>query len=96
MTNNPLNYIEPVVQPTDTPNRVVSSVNARKVLNVTITTLAVVVGTVIAVDGASQNIDLSEYTIPASMGILYLAGVFNIAVTFPNYPTFNKKGKING
>lgn len=99
-TNNPKNYKSALVvddapkhladgtegQPTETPNKVVKNVNARKTLNLIVSTLAIGIATVMVVDLASEDFDLSRFTVPAAAGITYLAGVFNVAVTFPNYP----------
>jgi hypothetical protein len=72
--------------PTQTPNVVVESPNARRVLNVIISSVALVTGTAIVVDGVSPDFDISQFTVPVSAGLLYVASFFNIAVTLPNVP----------
>jgi len=72
--------------PTETPNVVIESPKIRKVLNVAVSTALVLVGTAAAVDGASPAFDISTITIPASVGLLYVAAAFNLVVTLPNVP----------
>jgi hypothetical protein len=74
-------------QPNVTPNVVIESTTARKVVNVCVSTIAVILGTVIVVDASSPAFDLSAWTNPVSAGVLYLASVFNLAVTLPNVPS---------
>lgn len=72
--------------PTETPNVVIESPNIRRVVNVIISSVALVTGTAIVVDGVSPDFDISQLTVPVSAGLLYVASFFNIAVTLPNVP----------
>lgn len=72
--------------PTETPNVVIENPKTRKKLNTALSAAAIVLGTAIAVDGASPAFDISAFTIPASVGLLYLSGAFGFTVTLPNYP----------
>lgn len=79
-----MSYTEP--QPTQTPNVVVESPSVRKGINIAVSAVAVILGTTIVVDAASPAFDLAEFTNPISAAVLYLASVFNLAVTLPNVP----------
>jgi hypothetical protein len=72
--------------PTETPNVVIENPRIRKGLNVVISSVALLVGTAIVVDGVAPEFDISQFTVPISAGLLYVASVFNIAVTLPNVP----------
>ena len=72
--------------PTETPNIVVESPATRKIINIVVSSMAVILGTTIVVDAASPAFDLSQFTNPISAAVLYLASVFNLAVTLPNVP----------
>lgn len=69
-----------------TPNVVIENPNTRKKVNVAVSLALIVVGTATAVDGASPAFDISAYTIPAMVGLTYIAAAFNLAVTLPNTP----------
>jgi hypothetical protein len=72
--------------PSETPNVVIESPGIRKGINIAVSTVAIVLGTTIVVDAASPAFDLSAITNPVSAAVLYLASVFNLAVTLPNVP----------
>lgn len=74
------------VAPNETPNVVIESPNIRRVVNVIISSVALIAGTAIVVDGVSPDFDISQWTVPVSAGLLYIASFFNIAVTLPNVP----------
>jgi hypothetical protein len=69
-----------------TPNKIVSNPQVRFWANILIGTAAIVLGFITSIDGASDAFDWREFTYPATVGILYLAGIFNVAVTAPNVP----------
>jgi hypothetical protein len=75
------------VEPTETPNVVVSNPKVRKVANIVLGTAGLVLGTAIVVDGASPAFDITAYTGPILAGYVYLASLFQFAVTVPNIPT---------
>lgn len=70
-----------------TPNVVVKNPTARKYANVVLGVVGIALGTVVAVDGASDAFTLTQYTMPALAGYAYLSGVFGLTVTTPNVPT---------
>lgn len=80
----------PVAAPTaaaQTPNVVVSDPRVRKVANIIIGALLVVLPTAGILDGSSTAIDFSGWLLPAMAVTSFLAGVFNVAVTVPNIPS---------
>lgn len=81
-------YITPEINEkvSETPNVVISNPNIRKGINIAVSAIGITLGTVISVDLASNNFDLSDITNPILAGYLYLAGVFGVAVTLPNIP----------
>lgn len=80
----------PVAAPSaaaQTPNVVVSDPRVRKVANIIIGALLVVLPTAGILDGSSTAIDFSGWLLPAMAVTSFLAGVFNVAVTVPNIPS---------
>lgn len=73
-------------EPTDTPNVVIENPSIRKGLNVAVSTALVLVGTASVVDAASPAFDISAFTVPAMVGLTYIAAAFNLVVTLPNVP----------
>ncbi len=74
------------IAPSTTPNVVLSNPTVRLVANIVLGALGIILGTIIAVDGSTNAFDLSDYTVPISVGYAYLCGVFQIAVSAPNVP----------
>ena len=72
--------------PTVTPNVVVSNPRVRKVANVVLGTVSIIVAGAVVLDGSSPAFEWSAWTGPASALTLFLAGVFQVAVTAPNVP----------
>jgi len=72
--------------PTETPNVVIENPNYRRIANIVVGGLGIVLGTVIVVDGSSPAFDVSQITGPASAGLLYLGSALGLAVTLPNIP----------
>lgn len=72
--------------PTQTPNVVIANPLVRRIANVIIGTLAIVVPTAVVVDLAAPEFDISAYTTPAMAGLLFVAGLFGLSVTTPNIP----------
>ena len=70
----------------ETPNVVIESPATRRVLNRIIGWGAITLGLAQAVDGATPAFDLTAWTIPATAGIAFLAGVLAVGVTVPNIP----------
>ena len=70
-----------------TPNIVVQNPVVRKVMGVILGTAAIILPAIIAFDGASDAVDFSSWTTPAMATLLFLSGVFGLAVTTPNVPT---------
>lgn len=71
----------------ETPNVVIESPATRRVLNRIIGWGAIGIGLVQAVDAATPAFDLTAWTVPATAGIAFLAGVLAVGVTVPNIPT---------
>lgn len=74
--------------PTKTPNKRVRDPKARSAMNTTLSIIGLVLGTVIVVDLASQDFDISRITEPLFVGYAYVASAFGLVVTRPNYPSF--------
>lgn len=70
-----------------TPNVVVSNPAVRRVVNIVLGVAATVTTIAVVIDTALPQIDIMEFTKPAGLIILGIAGVFNLAVTVPNIPT---------
>lgn len=85
----PQGWTGPVAAPSaaQTPNVVVSDPRVRKVANIIIGALLVVLPTAGILDGSSSAIDFSGWLLPAMAVTSFLAGVFNVAVTVPNIPS---------
>lgn len=72
--------------PSETPNVVIADPTVRKYATAAITISSVIVGAASVLDLASPELDWATVTTPASAVILFLAGVFGVAVTLPNVP----------
>ena len=70
----------------ETPNVVIESPATRRVLNRIIGWGAIGIGLVQAVDAATPAFDLSAWTVPATAGVAFLAGMLAVGVTVPNIP----------
>lgn len=79
MTNN--------IEPSQTPNVVVSDPRVRKVANIVLGAALVIFPTAAVLDGASAELDFSTWLVPATAVTSFLAGIFGLAVTTPNVPT---------
>lgn len=74
------------VAPSETPNVVIADPRVRKYATASITIASVIVGAASVLDLASPELDWATVTTPASALILFLAGIFGVAVTLPNVP----------
>ena len=72
--------------PSETPNVVIESPKARKVARTALDVVGVLLGTVIAVDAASDGFDVAAITVPAMAGWTYLRLAFGLAVDNTNTP----------
>lgn len=72
--------------PALTPNVVVSNPTVRRVAQVTIGTADIALGAALVLDGASAAVDWSTWTGPAAAVLIFLSGVFGLAVVTPNIP----------
>lgn len=77
----------PNTQPGQTPNVVVHNPTVRRVANVVLGVLLLVVPTLGLIQGNS-DLDFSSWLPALTTVTMYLAGIFGIAVTTPNVPTF--------
>lgn len=73
--------------PTQTPNVVISNPKARIIARTILDITGVILGTVIAVDGATEAFDLLAFTVPALVGWSYLRASFGLGVDNTNTPT---------
>ncbi len=73
-------------QPSNTPNVVIANPVVRRIANVVIGTLAIVVPLAVVIDLAAPEFDISAYTTPAMAALLFVAGMFGLSVTTPNIP----------
>lgn len=72
--------------PSETPNVVIENPKARKVARTALDVVGASLGTVIAVDAASNGFDVTWLTVPAMAGWTYLRLVFGLAVDNANTP----------
>lgn len=72
---------------TPTPNVVVQNPKVRKVANVILGIALIVFPAAAVLDGASADLDFSQWLIPATAVTSFLAGIFGLAVTTPNVPS---------
>ncbi len=73
--------------PSTTPNVVVADPRVRKVANIVLGVALIVFPTAAVLDGASADLDFSQWLIPATAVTSFLAGIFAVSVTAPNVPT---------
>lgn len=72
--------------PMDTPNVVVSNPTVRKTMN-WVLGIAMLLLPVLTIIDTSTPLDLSPWLAPVSQIVLFLGGVFGIAVINPNIPS---------
>lgn len=70
----------------ETPNAVIENPRIRKAVNVCLFAVGVVLGTAVAVDLASEEMNILAITVPASAAYAYLTSIFGLVVTVPNIP----------
>lgn len=75
------------IAPTETPNVVVGNPQVRRIANIALGALGIIVGTAIVVDGSTPAFDITAITVPVFAGYAYVASLFQIAVTVPNIPS---------
>ncbi|TFV82049.1 hypothetical protein E4V99_14035 [Microbacterium sp. dk485] len=75
-----------------TPNVVVANPTVRRVAQVAIGAADVALGAALVFDGATPAVDWSTWTGPTAAVLIFLSGVFGLAVVTPNIP----KGSANG
>ena len=69
-------------------NIVIENPMTRETINNILSIVGPVLGTLMVVDLASSDFDLTRVTEPFFIGYAYLASAFGLAVTRPNYPQF--------
>lgn len=69
-----------------TPNVVIQNPAVRRIAGWVIGTAAILVPTLIVIDGRADAFDLSAWTDPALAATSFLAGLFQVAVSSPNVP----------
>lgn len=70
-----------------TPNVVVQNPTVRKIAGVIIGSAAIIVPAAVVLDGATDALDWSAWTIPAMAVTSFLAGIFQVSVSTPNVPS---------
>lgn len=73
--------------PTQTPNVVIKNPTARKVVGTILDVTGLIIGSLVAIDIASDSIDWEMATAPALAVWTYLRASFGLIVTNPNTPT---------
>ena len=73
--------------PTRTPNVVIKNPTARKVAGTILDVTGLIIGSLVAIDIASDNIDWEMVTAPALAAWTYLRASFGLIVTNPNTPS---------
>ena len=76
-----------MVEPSETPNVVVSNPVVRKVVGNILGVASVVLALATLVDGAIAELDYAFVTGPAAVIIAGIFGIFQLGVTSPNVPT---------
>lgn len=76
--------------PVLTPNVIIGNPAVRKVANIVLGIVGLVVATAVVADAASPAFDVSAYTGPVFVVYAYLAGLFDLVVTAPNVPTLKR------
>ena len=76
----------PTTEPSKTRNVVIENPKARSAINSALSLVGLVLGTVMVVDLASFDFDITSWTEPLFVGYAYVASAFGLAVTRPNYP----------
>jgi len=72
--------------PSETPNVVIENPKARKIARTALDIVGAGLGTVIAVDAASNGFDIAWLTVPAMAGWTYLRLIFGQVVDNANTP----------
>lgn len=69
-----------------TPNVVVQNPAVRRVAGIVIGAAAIIVPAAVVLDGATDALDWSAWTVPAMAVTSFLAGLFQVGVSTPNVP----------
>ena len=69
-------------------NTVIENPKTRETINNILSIVGPVLGTLMVVDLASSDFDLTRVTEPFFIGYAYLSSAFGLVVTRPNYPQF--------
>lgn len=72
--------------PSQTPNVVIENPTARRIARTVLDVAGVILGTVIAVDGATEAFNVLAFTVPALVGWSYLRAAFGLGVDNTNTP----------
>lgn len=75
-------------EPNTVRNAVIENPKTREGINNALSIVGLLLGTLMVVDIASSDFDLTRFTEPVFIGYAYLASAFGLAVTRPNYPKF--------
>ncbi len=77
------------INPSVTPNVVISNPDVRRVLNIVLGVAALVIPIAGIIDGSAPAFDWSPFLIPAGQIELFLLGALAVGVTAPNIPFKN-------
>ena len=77
-------------EPNTIRNTVIENPKTRETINNILSIVGLLLGTLMVVDLASSDFDLTRVTEPFFIGYAYLASSFGLAVTRPNYPQFSQ------
>ena len=72
--------------PTETPNVVIGDPKVRSSINSVLSIAGIVLGAAVVLDAASPAFEWAAYTTPGTAVLVFLSGVFGVAVIRPNIP----------
>lgn len=71
---------------TETPNVVIGSPKTRSIINSVLSVAGIAIGAAVVLDVTSPAFDWAAYTTPGTAVLVFLSGVFGVAVIRPNIP----------
>jgi len=74
----------------NTPNVVIENPHVRKIANMTLSVVGLVLSSAMVLDASIQTVDWSAYTSPAFALYGFLAATFGLAIISPNIPKQDK------
>lgn len=82
------------MNPNLTPNVVIENPHVRKVANLVLSVVGLVLSSVMVLDGSIAGADWSAYTTPAFALYGFLAATFGLAIISPNIPKSERSNSV--